>query len=247
MTLAATARANLRSAARALGFHIQRVRFSEDERSLTCRLIDQTKPTTVIDVGANVGQFASGVLATFGNLRVVSFEPEERAQAEAIRRSRRYPNWVVGDRVAVGAEEGRLTLHVAGNSQSSSLLEMTELHEITVPGSKYQAVESVPCRTLDSLLAGEADRGYRYYLKIDTQGYEMNVLRGAQRTLERVVAIQCEVSFDELYVGQPLAAEVVDFVTPRGFSVFAYANGLRDPRDQRLLQADIYFIRTHDE
>jgi hypothetical protein len=75
----------------------------------------------------------------------------------------------------------------------------------------------------------------------------MNVLRGAQRTLERVVAIQCEVSFDELYVGQPLAAEVVDFVTARGFSVFAYANGLRDPRDQRLLQADIYFIRTHDE
>ena len=55
MTLAATARANLRSAARALGFHIQRVRFSEDERSLTCRLIDLTKPTTVIDVGANVG------------------------------------------------------------------------------------------------------------------------------------------------------------------------------------------------
>jgi len=247
MTLAATARANLRSAARALGIHVQRVRSSDDARSLTNRLIALTKPTTVIDVGANVGQFASGVLADVNGMRVISFEPEERAQAEALRRSRRYPNWIVGGRVAVAAEEGRLTLHVAGNSQSSSLLEMAELHEIAAPESKYLAVESVRCRTLDSLLAGEADRGYRYYLKIDTQGYEMNVLRGAQRTLERVVAIQSEVSFDELYVGQPLAAEVVDFVTARGFSVFAYANGLRDPRDQRLLQADIYFVRTRDE
>lgn len=244
MTLADLARSSLRPAVRAAGFHVARVRSSDDARSLTFRLISLTKPTAVIDVGANVGQFALCVLADFKHLRVVSFEPEAQAYAEALRRSRRHPDWVVAERVAVGAEEGRVALHVAGNSQSSSLLEMMELHEIAAPESKYRAVESTPCRTLDALLSGETDKEPRYYLKIDTQGYEMNVLRGGLQTLDKAVAVQCEVSFDELYRGQPLAPEVIDFVTARGFAVFAYSNGLRDPRDQRLLQADVYFVRT---
>jgi FkbM family methyltransferase len=239
-------KALIKSLSRACGYEIADARFSENAQSLTFRLIALSKATTILDVGANVGQFASGVLAGAPGAKIYSFEPGANAHAEALRRSRRFPNWAVRERVAVGADAGELTLNIAGNSVSSSLLDMASLHEHAAPTSKYQESERVQCRTLDSLLADEAAGDARYYLKIDTQGYEMNVLLGATRTLQSVVAIQCEVSFEELYIDQPLANEIIDFLAARKFFIFAYANGLRDPRSHKLLQADLYFIRSAD-
>jgi FkbM family methyltransferase len=176
-------------------------------------------------------------------MRVLSFEPSMAAHAKARARSSSYPNWEVCDRVAVGARADALELNVAANSVSSSLLPMEHLHIQAAPDANYVGTERVWCACLDDLVRTKVDKDDRIYLKVDTQGYELPVLEGAPRTLDQVVALQTEVSFAELYKGQALAAEVVNFLERRGFALFGFSNGIRHPVTCKLLQADTYFIK----
>jgi hypothetical protein len=79
-------------------------------------------------------------------------------------------------------------------------------------------------------------------LKLDVQGYELEVLRGAEATLRQTRAVLCEVSFREFYTGQPLFTEVVAYLGARGFTLHALAEGtaLGAP----LVQADALFLKA---
>jgi hypothetical protein len=79
-------------------------------------------------------------------------------------------------------------------------------------------------------------------LKIDVQGYELNVLRGAEKTLIDVDIILIETSFYELYKNQPLFKDIYDFLSNRGFDYYGSFEQLYDLRDGRILQADSIFI-----
>ena len=116
------------------------------------RLIDLTKPTTVIDVGANVGQFASGVLASFGNLRVVSFEPEERRRPKRSAVPAVTANWVVvrssrrrrGGGLPDLACRGQFPVFVAARDGGAS---RDRRAGVEVPGGRIGAPagRSIPC------------------------------------------------------------------------------------------------------
>ncbi len=235
---------SIKSIIRKIGLEITRSKHGESAHSLTLRLAELTKSTMFLDVGANEGQFASSVSADIGGARIVSFEPSESAYALLKTHASRRRNWVVAKRVALSDQPGEAILHVSGNSVSSSLLEMEAAHSDAAPQSRYIATETVPCATLDSIVYEDmALHGEKFYLKIDTQGSELKVLLGASKTLNDVVAIQCEVSFVELYKGQPLANEVIRYLKERGFLLFGYANVFRDPKRHELLQADVFFLR----
>jgi hypothetical protein len=81
------------------------------------------------------------------------------------------------------------------------------------------------------------------FLKVDTQGYEWEVLEGATATLPRIRGILCELSLVALYEGQHLWMDVVQRLGQQGFCVWAIQPGFTDPRDGRTLQADAVFIR----
>lgn len=226
------------------GLEVSRAALSESQQALTLRLAALSGTTFVIDVGANEGQFATGFLTYRPETKILSFEPSAEAHAKAVMYSSKYPNWDVYDRVAVGAHAGTVELNIAGNSVSSSLLPMGPIHAEAAPESRYVQKEMVRCAPLDDLVTARLVNDEKIYLKIDTQGYELRVLEGASRTLDHVVAIQTEVSFVELYKGQPLAQDVIRFLEAMNFSVFAFSNGLRHPISKKLLQADIYFIKV---
>lgn len=233
--------------ARSAGFDISRYRPDTHHDARYRHLLDTRGIRLILDVGANTGQYGSLLRSTYGYRgRILSFEPlataytalSTRAAADSLRL------WEVAPRTALGAVNGKSTIHVAGNSVSSSILTMEPSHESAAPQSIGRGVEEITISRLDDIIR---ERGIsvdrQVLLKIDTQGYELEVLKGAEETVAAVGAIQTEMSFQRLYGSQPLFDEVYAYVVDHGFTVFDIIPGFSDPRSGRLLQADGIFVR----
>ena len=197
----------------------------------------------VFDVGANEGQWASGLRKWGYAGMIVSFEPLEDACVALGLAARRDSSWAALN-VALGAVAERRPLHVAGNSWSSSLLDMQDAHVSAAPESAYVADQDVRVSTLDEVCRGRLRPEARAYLKLDVQGFERAVLRGAQKTLEQVDGIELELSVTPLYRGQTLYREMLDFLETLGFGLVGLSEGFTDPHTGRLLQFDAVFERS---
>jgi FkbM family methyltransferase len=208
-------------------------------------LIRQQEINLVLDVGANTGQFAGELRASGYAGRIMSFEPLAAAHQQLTRQAASDVNWTIADRTAIGAMPGSVEIHVSGNSVSSSILDMLPTHSEAEPQSIYVGTESVPVNRLDDLCSlTPADR---VLLKIDVQGYERQVLDGAQRVLGSCRAVISEMSLVPLYDGQVLARDLWDLLAAQGFETWSLEPGFRDPRTARMLQLDGVFVRSNEK
>ena len=196
----------------------------------------------VLDVGANTGQYARSLREKGWPGPMVSFEPLSSAYADLEAAAAADPAWSVR-RVALSDAAGDAEFQVAGNSASSSLLPMTELHSDAAPHSAVVATERVPVARLDDVIDEVAPDTRRAWLKLDVQGGELGVLRGAERTLDRVGVIDAELSLDTLYEGQPDLMEVVGWLREHGFDLVKLEEAFRHPQTGQLLQCDGLFVR----
>jgi len=199
----------------------------------------------VVDVGANRGQFAL-LLRRLGYAgRIVSVEPglEAFRLLEAVARADE--DWRVL-RVALGSEPGEAKLQITLSDDLSSLrLPTARAHSYFPDASRVVRTEEVSVSTL-ALLFEELVRGVpepRVLLKIDTQGYDLEVLKGAESVLPRVAALQIEVAFAALYSGVPSWHEVLSWCEGRGFGLYGLFPVLRDPCGQ-LVEADGILVRV---
>ena len=198
----------------------------------------------VLDVGANAGQFASGIRQYGYEGRIVSFEPLSQAHAELRKSSAEDPLWEAHPRCALGDHVGEVEINIAGNSQSSSILPMLESHRSAVPDSAYQGREVAPIKTLDVVAGRYLDDAHAVFLKIDTQGFEWQVLDGARDTLPHIKGILVELSLVPLYAGQHLWQEIINRLEAEGFTLWAFQPGFSDQVSGRSLQVDGIFYRT---
>jgi len=196
----------------------------------------------VVDVGANTGQFAMQLLEHGYRGRITSFEPLREAHATLVRNAAKHSDWSIADRCAIGASNGSMNMNVSSNSVSSSLLSMAQIHLDSAPGSAVVANEEVPVRTLDDAIGAQPEEA-RLLLKLDTQGFEFQVLAGAAESLKRCVVLVIEVSLVSLFDGQPLFAQVVPRLTSLGFTVVDILPGFQNPKNGRLLQVDLVAVR----
>jgi FkbM family methyltransferase len=227
------------------GFEVVQLGY-ETSYPLTLRKMLETGGIqTVVDVGANIGQFA-GLLRENGYKgTIISFEPLPDAWEEIHRQSKQDATWVVPSRTAVGAAPGQVDINISGNSMSSSILEMNELHASAAPESTYIGKVNTPVITLDSYFSeNQSQFTSEIFLKIDTQGYEMHVLQGAEKLLKHTRLIETEVSFTRLYEGQVLFDDIVLFMKERGFILWALFPVFCDKDTGRLLQADALFYKV---
>ena len=207
------------------------------------RLLASERIDLLLDVGANEGQYAVRMRrAGFGG-RITSFEPLSAAFAALERRAAADPRWAAR-RLALSDADGRAEIHVAGNSTSSSLLDMGERHLASAPQSAYVGSEQVDTVRLDSLWDELSSDGERVFLKLDVQGFEMHVLRGAERALGQLRGVQAELALAHLYEGDSPWRAVVDHLEARGFELAGVEPGFADPGSGRMLQFDGLFLRT---
>lgn len=217
-------------------------RYSHSLRATRARVLAGANVNLVIDVGANTGQYARELRATGYRGRIVSFEPLPDAFAELHQRTMRDPMWEAR-RLAIGETDGTVTLNVAGNSVSSSVLPMLSRHEEAEPRSAYIGTSEVPMARLDSIRSSILSEGERVHLKLDVQGYEMPALQGAASSLSQVVSVEAELSLVRLYEGQVLMSGIIDFLATAGFQLVWIEPGFLDPRTSHMLQSDGLFLR----
>jgi FkbM family methyltransferase len=205
------------------------------------RWIQSAGIRTIIDVGANTGQFSSAVAALVPDARIYAFEPLPDCFANLSRRLKKRTNFRAF-MVALGDRPGESVFWRSSFSESSSLLTMTKLHEDSFPWSAVHTPESVTVRTLDSYLP-QLKLDARVFLKLDVQGFEARVLRGAERMLAHVHYVLAEASFYPLYEGQDSFEDIHRFLSDHGFEYKGSMDQLPSPTDGSILEADALFIR----
>jgi len=172
----------------------------------------------VLDVGANDGQYARMLRRIGYRGHIVSFEPVPASVRVLRSRAARDGRWTVLP-YALGAADGEGMIHVARESQLSSLLPVNDFGARTFPGlSDTVAREPVRVRRLDAVfgeLPGVA--GGQVFLKTDTQGSDLAVLGGAAGCLERISGLQVELSLRPVYTGAPDFARSVRAIRDAGF------------------------------
>lgn len=189
---------------------------------------------TVLDIGANVGQWALDLLDSGFDKRIISFEPAPGPflQLQGFAQSHRNHDCV---QAGLGDHDGEAQLLVLADTVNSSF-------RAKLNSSNEERV-TVPIRRLDSVLPSITSSAGRFYMKLDTQGFEREVLAGAPETLARTDAVEVELSLVELYHGQALLPEIWSTLTGAGFRPAWIERGYRDAEDIWLLQMDGLFIR----
>jgi FkbM family methyltransferase len=196
---------------------------------------------TVIDVGANVGQYGSGIRASGYTGRIISCEPLPDAFAQLERRAASDARWTPVH-TAVGSEIGSVRINVSANSYSSSILPVTDAHLSAAPASRVTSTVVAPSTRVADLVRRHSIDPSRTLLKVDTQGYEGPVLEGAGGLLPDFAMVQLELSMLALYDGQLLFQQVVDRLRELGFTLFSLDPGFADPVSGRMLQCDGLFV-----
>lgn len=209
-----------------------------------CRMWDRYGVSLMLDVGANIGQFGCDIRQAGYTGRIVSFEPLPKAFERLRPLASKFPVWEMQN-MALGAKAGRAVMHVASHDESSSFLPMLDRHRQAAPSIGWAEDLEVPVETI----AGVWDRfvrpGDRVFLKIDAQGFEPQILDGAEPVLDKIAGLQLELSlFEPLYEGEILLLPMVERLRKKGFVLQFLESGFTDWKAGELLQVDACFFRV---
>jgi FkbM family methyltransferase len=203
----------------------------------------------VIDVGANDGDFAELVREAGWRGPLASFEPQSVCVAALQRAAQGDPSWRIFG-MALSDHDGVASLTLRSASQLTSMQDprlASRAAEAERVKDHLAAIgtEEIVVRRLDTVFPELSSRPVeRAYLKIDTQGHDELVLTGASGVLDRVVAIQVELTRDPLYEGTSPYPDVIARLDRLGFALNAVFPVLVDPATQALLEFDGVFVRV---
>lgn len=193
---------------------------------------------TVIDGGANQGQWLGYARRIWPDAKYVCFEPQGEC-ASMIPRDDKVTvvQSALGDRLGI-AEFNRSSFN-----QSSSCLKMAKLHKDLFPFTAGETAFQVPITTLDQWC--EENDTWGDIVKLDLQGYELQALMHMPRSLMRAKALCVETSFVELYEGQPLFGSIHDYLTQIGFRYAGCIEPpLANPTDGQPIEEDSWWVKS---
>jgi FkbM family methyltransferase len=201
----------------------------------------------VLDVGANRGQFGTLLRGIGYTGWIISFEPV-RANYEVLKAlaAKREP-WRVFP-YALGAADERREINVAEETVFSSFLTPREESQVRFPTNRLERKEEVEVRRLDRILETclKDISSPRIYLKLDTQGFDLAVIEGAQTILPRILALQTEVSLHDLYHGMPSFVESISRLRAFGFEIIDFVTVNRDVDRLCAIDMDCLMARKPD-
>jgi FkbM family methyltransferase len=192
----------------------------------------------IIDVGAATGEYSKAAHYIFPAAKIYAFEPIPDSFKKLESTASTVANMKCFN-LALSDEDGEEEFHLNEFSYSSSLLQMTTTHKEIFPFTKNETTVKVKTSKLDTML--NAIGQGRTFLKMDVQGAELRVLKGATNLLKEIDVIQVEVSFMSFYKGQPTAEDLIVFLKSIGFEAFLQVSPVFDKK--RLLYSDFIFFK----
>jgi FkbM family methyltransferase len=175
--------------------------------------IEDREIDIVLDIGANVGQFGESLRANGYRGRIISYEPIESAFKTLSTKAAADGNWEA-HHCGLGATPGEADIHVSELTVFSSILKLTGVALLHDKRLAVERTEKIAIRTLDEVAAGLTGR---ILLKIDTQGYEKQVIEGGRQTIARVKGILMELPVIQIYDGEWQFHEAAKFMAAAGF------------------------------
>lgn len=193
----------------------------------------------IFDVGANIGQYAQEMQSLGYRGRIESFEPLPSAYAILQKSAQRHSLWN-SHNFALGDLDTTATINLSTHSPASSFLPLADVkHQVDLT---YVSQQTVPVKRLDGVFTEIAQGAKRVFLKVDTQGFEREVLNGAGEKLSEFCGIQLEVSLVQQYRGESLIEEHIAFLRERSFVPYWCTPGYRNSTTLQLYQVDIIFF-----
>jgi FkbM family methyltransferase len=240
-TAAAMAKRVVRACFNRVGLDIAKLKNSPDKTLLGLK----NHPfNTIIDVGANTGQFARWISTFFPNAKILSFEPLPQPFQELTVWAQTQDKRVILFNQAIGDTEGEAEIFLhEDHTPSSSLLQVTPLAAQYYPLIEKQRRITVRKTTLDSALADILPNlSQPILVKLDVQGYEDRVIAGAARTFKTASACMIEVSLDILYEEQADFKRLIIALAELGFQYAGNVHQTYD-RDGHCIFLDAIFVR----
>lgn len=197
----------------------------------------------ILDVGANEGQFAIMIRKIFPetNLRLFEPLPDCMSKLESLRELLNPAQFYY---YALGDKNSTTVMFANDFSPSSSILPMTNLHREIWEESKHDKKIEIKVCKLDDIWKIEKFSYYsKILLKIDVQGYEMNVLKGAKSVLKHIDTIVLEINFKNFYEGQCSFEVIHSFLSEHGFHFSGIMEQFFDSKDGSILFADICYMK----
>lgn len=196
---------------------------------------------TILDIGANTGQFTEEMYQIFSEATIYAFEPlPDCYQKLLVKFSDR--STFKAFNIALGNEAGQVTMYRNQYSPSSSLRMMANLHKESFPYTKIEVEETINIVTLD-----EVSRNLQLHkpllIKLDVQGYEDQVILGGINTIRDADILIIELSMEPLYQQQPLFDDIYRILINLGFQYRGNMTQLHHSLDGRVLQVDGIFIK----
>lgn len=226
---------------RSLGFDFYALKDKSDSELLRLRWLKEMNINTVLDIGANEGQFALLIRELLPQATICSFEPIPGCYAtlvENFNNDRAFKAF----NVAIGDKEELMEMNINDFSPSSSLLEIDELHVENFKHTAHSTKQKIQVKTLDGLQK-ELPLTKPYLVKIDTQGYEDKVISGGQQVLAGAAVIFIELSYQSLYKSQTLFDDIYKELVRLGFQYHGNFEELLSPVNGTVLQSDGIFIK----
>ena len=197
----------------------------------------------ILDVGANEGQFVKELRFYGYQGNIISFEPILDAHKRLLQNSLKDDKWEIYKPIALGNKNRESVINISKNSVSSSIFEMKKEHLENAPNSMYVSKQSINEIRLEEIFFDLDLKEKNLFLKIDTQGYEYEVLKGAEEILKYFKGIMVEVSLTNLYEGQKSWQEILGFIQSKGFNLWSIDRGFSNKKNGKTLQVDMCFFK----
>ncbi len=207
-------------------------------------LLEKYGINKILDVGANKGQYAIECRNIGYKGTIISFEPVTDAYTILKSLAENDSNWQTV-KTGLGNIDGEVEINVAANSYSSSILEMLPSHLQAAPESAYIAKEKINILKLDTVFSKYCSASEKVFLKLDTQGYEKEILAGGTNALSKICGVQLEMSLFPMYKDEMLFQEAVTMLDKLGFKLCGLENSFTDRKTGQLLQVDGVFYRIN--
>jgi len=198
-------------------------------------------PNTVLDIGANDGQFAEDIFRAFPGVTVYAFEPITECYERLLLLREKQPT-LRPIQLALSDHDGEVDFWLSRFRDSSSIQEMMPAHTEAWPHTEIETKIRVPVARLDSI-ASELDLQPPIFAKLDVQGHELAVINGGRETLSRCQRIMLECNFAPLYQAQPSFTQLYDELHALGFLFDGFISVLRHPQTFEQLSSDALFYK----
>ena len=196
---------------------------------------------TVLDIGGNVGRFSKTMEYLFPDAQIAAFEPLPSCYDKMSKLMGDYSNYK-GYNMGLGDVDSTLEMDLSSHDPSSSLLPMADLHRDAFPNAGSSQKVKVAVKRLDDLnlnIVGPL------MIKVDVQGFEDKVILGGLETFTKAKLLMLELSFQELYEGQPFFDDIYNLIKPLGFKFYGNMGLMQHPKTGIPLDADCLFVNEN--